>query len=72
MGIQNDIKLWDQVQVLLKDLQADPIWGSLPAIKNGKVYIWTEEQSWFRDPIALLKQTQDLAEWIIGLNTPSK
>ncbi|WP_339241932.1 AraC family transcriptional regulator [Paenibacillus sp. FSL R5-0517] len=56
----------------LKDLQADPVWGSLPAVKNGRVYIWTEEQSWFRDPIALLKQTQDLAEWIIGLHTPSK
>lgn len=52
----------------LKDLQADPVWGSLPAVKNGRVYIWTEEQSWFRDPIALLKQTQDLAEWIIKMN----
>jgi iron complex transport system substrate-binding protein len=52
----------------LKDLQADPVWGSLPAVKKGRVYIWTEEQSWFRDPIALLKQTQDLAEWIIKMN----
>lgn len=53
----------------LEELQADPVWGSLPAIKNNKVYIWTEEESWFRDPIALLKQTQDLANWIIELNT---
>ncbi|WP_440119024.1 ABC transporter substrate-binding protein [Paenibacillus sp. QZ-Y1] len=59
-------------QSQLKDLQADPVWGSLPAVKSGRVYIWTEEQSWFRDPIALLKQTQNLAEWIIELNTPSK
>ncbi|WP_433923293.1 AraC family transcriptional regulator [Paenibacillus taichungensis] len=51
----------------LEDLKADPVWGSLPAVKNGRVYIWTEEQSWFRDPIALLKQTQDLAEWIIKM-----
>lgn len=53
----------------LEELRADPVWGSLPAIKNNKVYIWTEEESWFRDPIALLKQTQDLANWIIELNT---
>ncbi|MFS0869550.1 ABC transporter substrate-binding protein [Paenibacillus xylanilyticus] len=53
----------------LEELQADPVWGSLPAVKNNKVYIWTEEESWFRDPIALLKQTQDLADWIIELNT---
>ncbi|MCM3172640.1 AraC family transcriptional regulator [Paenibacillus sp. MER 99-2] len=53
----------------LKELQADPVWGSLPAVQNGRVYLWTEEESWFRDPIALLKQTQDLAEWIIDLNS---
>lgn len=52
----------------LEVLQADPVWGSLPAVKSGRVYIWAEEQSWFRDPIALLKQTQDLAEWIIKMN----
>lgn len=52
-------------EATLEELQADPIWGLLPAIKQGKVYLWTESQSWYRDPIAMQKQINDLAEWII-------
>ncbi|GGG01417.1 hypothetical protein GCM10010912_52870 [Paenibacillus albidus] len=52
----------------LEELQADPIWGSLKAVREGKVYLWTEENSWYRDPIALLAQTEDLADWIVGLS----
>ncbi|OAB36047.1 AraC family transcriptional regulator [Paenibacillus glacialis] len=51
----------------LEELQADPIWGSLKAIREGRVYLWNEKRSWYRDPIALLAQTQDLANWINGI-----
>ncbi|WP_342532825.1 AraC family transcriptional regulator [Lysinibacillus sp. FSL R5-0849] len=49
----------------LEELQADPIWGNLPAIRDGKVYLWNESQSWFRDPIAVEGQIDNLAKWII-------
>ncbi|MFF2889594.1 AraC family transcriptional regulator [Paenibacillus sp. NPDC057967] len=48
----------------LEELQADPIWGNLPAVRNGKVYIWNENQSWYRDPIAVEGQINSLAAWI--------
>ncbi|WNS44419.1 ABC transporter substrate-binding protein [Paenibacillus sp. MMS20-IR301] len=47
-----------------EDFQADPIWGSLPAVKNGNVYVWKEERSWYYDPIAVLAQTEELADWL--------
>lgn len=49
----------------LEELQADPIWGNLPAIRDGKVFLWTESQSWFRDPIAVEGQIDNLANWIM-------
>lgn len=49
-----------------QDFQADPIWGSLPAVKNGKIYVWKEERSWYYDPIAVLAQTEELADWLTG------
>lgn len=49
----------------LEQLQADPIWGNLPAIRDGKVYLWNENQSWFRDPIAVEGQINSLADWIM-------
>lgn len=49
----------------LEELQADPIWGNLPAIRDGKVFLWTESQSWFRDPIAVEGQIDNLANWIL-------
>ncbi len=48
----------------LEDLKKDPMWGSLPAIKNDKVYIWKEEISWYYDPVAVLSQTEELANWL--------
>ncbi|RAV21661.1 AraC family transcriptional regulator [Paenibacillus contaminans] len=49
----------------LEQLQADPIWGKLPAVRDGKVYLWNENQSWFRDPIAVKGQINSLADWIL-------
>lgn len=48
----------------IEDYQADPIWGTLPAVKNGKMYVWPEDRSWYYDPLAVLAQTEELAEWI--------
>nr|WP_326047928.1 ABC transporter substrate-binding protein [Paenibacillus odorifer] len=46
------------------DYKADPIWSSLPAVKNGHLYVWKEERSWYYDPIAVLSQTEELAAWL--------
>ncbi|WP_068779256.1 ABC transporter substrate-binding protein [Paenibacillus sp. GM2] len=48
----------------LEDLRQDPMWGTLPAIKNGQVYVWKEERSWYYDPVAVLSQTEELAAWL--------
>ncbi|WP_141502479.1 AraC family transcriptional regulator [Paenibacillus luteus] len=48
----------------LEDLKADPIWNSLDAVKNDRVYIWGPDRSWYWDPIAILTQTEELAEWL--------
>ncbi|MDN9012702.1 AraC family transcriptional regulator [Brevibacillus laterosporus] len=50
----------------LEDLKADPIWASLDAVKNNRVYIWKEERSWYFDPIAVLSQTEEIADWLAG------
>ncbi|WP_340024513.1 ABC transporter substrate-binding protein [Paenibacillus sp. FSL K6-1096] len=50
-----------------EDFQADPIWGSLPAVKNGNIYVWKEERSWYYDPIAVLAQTEELADWLTSI-----
>jgi len=50
----------------LADLKADPIWSSLDAVKNDRVYIWESKRSWYWDPIAILTQTEELAEWLVG------
>lgn len=47
-----------------EDFSTDPIWGSLPAVKNGHLYVWKEERSWYYDPIAVLSQTEELADWL--------
>jgi len=52
----------------LAELKKDPIWGSLEAVREERIYIWNEERSWYRDPIALLAQTQELSDWIVGLS----
>jgi iron complex transport system substrate-binding protein len=52
----------------IEDFQADPIWGSLPAVKQGNMYVWPEERSWYYDPLAVLAQTEELAEWLSKKN----
>lgn len=52
----------------LEDYKADPIWSSLPAVKNNQVFVWKEEVSWYYDPIAILKQTEQLTAWLTGLH----
>ncbi|MCW3793398.1 AraC family transcriptional regulator [Paenibacillus sp. LS1] len=46
-------------------LKADPIWGGLDAVKNDHVYIWGADRSWYWDPIAILTQTEELADWLV-------
>ncbi|MNO35457.1 Iron(3+)-hydroxamate-binding protein YxeB precursor [compost metagenome] len=48
----------------VQDYKDDPIWGSLPAVKNNHIYVWKEERSWYYDPIAVLSQTEELAAWL--------
>lgn len=55
-------------ELTLDDLKADPIWSKLPAMKNDHVYVWPEERSWYYDPIAVLSQTEELANWLAGKN----
>ncbi|REK74558.1 AraC family transcriptional regulator [Paenibacillus paeoniae] len=50
----------------LEDVKADPIWGTLDAVKNDRVYVWKEERSWYYDPLAVLSQTEELADWLAG------
>lgn len=47
-----------------EDFKADPIWRNLRAVKNGNLYVWPEERSWYYDPLAVLAQTEELAEWL--------
>lgn len=44
--------------------KADPVWGSLEAVKQDRLYVWPEERSWYYDPIAVLSQTEELADWL--------
>ncbi|MCY9590372.1 ABC transporter substrate-binding protein [Paenibacillus chitinolyticus] len=48
-----------------EDFRTDPVWSTLPAVKNGKLYVWPEERSWYYDPLAVLSQTEELAEWLV-------
>ncbi|MDO3410317.1 ABC transporter substrate-binding protein [Saccharibacillus sp. CPCC 101409] len=49
----------------LDDLKADPLWSTLDAVKNDRVYVWKEERSWYYDPLAVLSQTEELADWLV-------
>jgi len=51
----------------VEEFESDPIWGSLPAVKNGHLYVWPEERSWYYDPLAVLTQTEELAKWLTNL-----
>ncbi|WP_379140595.1 ABC transporter substrate-binding protein [Paenibacillus sp. sgz500992] len=48
----------------VQNFKDDPIWGNLPAVKNDHLYVWKEERSWYYDPIAVLSQTEELADWL--------
>jgi iron complex transport system substrate-binding protein len=50
----------------MADLKADPIWRTLDAVKNDRVYIWKKAKSWYFDPIATLSQTEELADWLVS------
>jgi len=50
-----------------EDLKGDPVLGTLDAVKNDRVYVWKEERSWYYDPIAVLTQTEELADWLTGM-----
>lgn len=49
----------------MEEYKANPLWSQLDAIKNDRVFLWTEDQSWFQDPIAMLSQVEELANWLI-------
>ncbi|RXZ84923.1 ABC transporter substrate-binding protein [Paenibacillaceae bacterium] len=49
-----------------EDFKKDPVWNTLDAIKNDRFYVWKEERSWYYDPIAVLSQTNELADWLAG------
>ncbi|KPN97705.1 ABC transporter substrate-binding protein [Lysinibacillus sp. ZYM-1] len=48
----------------VEDFKNDPIWGSLPAVKNDHLYVWPEERSWYYDPTAVLAQVEELTNWL--------
>lgn len=48
----------------VEDFKNDPIWGSLPAVKNDHLYVWPEERSWYYDPTAVLAQVEELTKWL--------
>ena len=51
----------------VEDFKADPVWGSLPAVKNDQLYVWPEERSWYYDPLAVLTQTEELTDWLTSI-----
>ncbi|WP_369436314.1 ABC transporter substrate-binding protein [Lysinibacillus fusiformis] len=50
----------------VEDFKADPLWGTLPAVKNDRLYVWPEERSWYYDPTAVLAQVEELTNWLIN------
>jgi iron complex transport system substrate-binding protein len=51
-------------RLTLQDLKADPIWSSLEAVKNDRVYIWSSIQGWYFDPLSTLAQAEELTNWL--------
>ncbi|MFD0587228.1 ABC transporter substrate-binding protein [Paenibacillus sp. GCM10027627] len=52
--------------LVVDDFKTEPFWSTLPAVKNGNIYVWKEERSWYYDPIAVLAQTEELADWLVN------
>jgi iron complex transport system substrate-binding protein len=38
----------------------------LEAVKQDRIYVWSQDKSWYFDPIATLSQTEELADWLAG------
>ncbi len=49
----------------LEEVEADSIWSRIAAVKNKKVYIWPNQRSYFNDPLSVLLQTEELADWLL-------
>ncbi len=48
-----------------KELMDNPLWKSLPAVKNNRVYLLNLKQFWFSDGLSLEKQLDILTETIL-------
>lgn len=55
----------------LEELKSKPVWSSLDAVKNERVFIWSPDRSWYFDPIATLDQTEELAAWFTKISEPN-
>ncbi|MEK4112424.1 iron complex transport system substrate-binding protein [Paenibacillus sp. DS2363] len=55
----------------LEELKSKPVWSSLDAVKNDRVFIWSPDRSWYFDPIATLDQTEELAAWFTKISEPN-
>lgn len=55
----------------LEELKSKPVWSSLDAVKNDRVFIWNPDRSWYFDPIATLDQTEELAAWFTKISEPN-
>ncbi|WP_458461606.1 AraC family transcriptional regulator [Paenibacillus sp.] len=56
------------IQFTLEELKSKPVWSSLDAVKNDRVFIWSPDRSWYFDPIATLDQTEELAAWFTKIS----
>lgn len=56
----------------LEELKSKPVWSSLDAVKNDRVFIWSPDRSWYFDPIATLDQTEELAAWFTKISEKNK
>ncbi|MBP1991730.1 AraC family transcriptional regulator [Paenibacillus eucommiae] len=48
----------------LEEIRGDKLWGKLDAVKKDRLYVWPNKKSYFTDPLSVLSQTEDLAEWL--------
>jgi len=50
------------------EIRRDTFWGRLDAVRNDRFYVWSNNRSYFIDPLSVLRQTEELADWLTGLN----
>lgn len=48
----------------LAEVEADSVWANIEAVKNKRVYVWPNARSYFNDPLSVLLQTEELADWL--------